>query len=91
MRWLAVFGLAVFAACGGAQSSSTSGDACSDVAAHMVVLAMNDNGTIERPPEMDGVEREFVQQCESAPWSAERRSCLLAAEDQEQTLNCPLD
>ena len=88
MRWLAALVLALSLSCGGTQAAS-SDNMCEDVAAHLVELAMADNGTLERPPEMEGAEREFHQQCQSSPWSAERRSCLLAATDQEQTLSCP--
>lgn len=90
MRWLAGLFLAGLAACGGTQSGAAT-DPCPEVGAHLVSLAMQDNGTLERSPELDGAEREFVQQCRTTPWSDERTACLLAATDQEQTLTCPLD
>jgi hypothetical protein len=88
-RLVALF---LFASCGGSQTpASKSADNCTKVAAHLVQLAMEDNETTERPPDIDGVEQEFIRQCKGNPWSEARRSCLLAAGSQDATLQCPLE
>lgn len=90
MRGLAlVLVVCALAACGGAQRASTTAD-CATVAEHLVVLAERDNGggagTL-------GVElrAELERSCRDNGWSAERRGCLAAAQDQEATLDCPLE
>lgn len=82
--------IALVAACGGAQvAPAPSSASCPDVAAHLVELSLADNAAPTGPADLDGAEKEFVRQCDETPWSPERRACLLAASDQEATLQCP--
>jgi hypothetical protein len=81
----------ILAGCGGAatvQQETPSGPTCAQVAAHLVELAMKDNGATELPDNMRGVEATYTKQCQDEAWAPKRRSCLLGAANEEATLQC---
>jgi hypothetical protein len=81
----------VLAACGGAPASATDGPAsCTAVAAHFVRLGEAESGGPLGDELATGLYRETHRQCTRTPWSAERRSCLVAARSMDDTLPCPL-
>jgi hypothetical protein len=84
MRLVAL--IAFVAGCGGTQKASPSGPGCAEVAAHLEELAVADNSGAEAPPM---TRAQLAHECQS--WSAERRSCMLAAKTQEETIGCPPD
>jgi len=77
------------AACAGAQRASPGAD-CATVAEHLVVLAERDHGGGAGALGAD-LQSELERRCRDDGWSAERRACLAAAQDQEATLACPLE
>lgn len=79
----------VGSACGG-PTATDSTPTCDQVAQKLVRLAIEDNNAEEAPPDLDGVNAGFSKQCRDASWSTERRTCLLEANTQEDTLACPL-
>ena len=79
-------------ACGGPPPpAGPSEDPCPAIAAHLVTLAERDNGTDAPADVSSGMRIELGRQCHDAPWSAERRGCLLLAKTQEDTIACPAE
>jgi len=84
--------LVLVTACGGSQQRAASPpieSECAPVAAHLVELAGRDNGAPMAPDQAAGVRAELERQCRDEAWSAERRSCLRDAPNQDMTLGCP--
>ncbi|HVK73386.1 MAG TPA: hypothetical protein VM734_08680 [Kofleriaceae bacterium] len=79
----------VLAACGGAQRPADAGPSCDAVADHLLRLAEQDSQAAADPSLAAGIQGEAAHQCREQPWSAARRTCLLAAQTHDQTVDCP--
>jgi hypothetical protein len=78
--------------CGGHQTAATAaGPDCKAVAAHLVELAERDNGAAASASLASDLGNELERNCRDDAWSAERRTCLADAPDQEATLACPTE
>jgi hypothetical protein len=69
-------------------SSTSTQPTCAQVAAHLVELAMKDNGATSLPDNMRGVQATYERQCADEKWPPDRRACLAGAGDEEATLRC---
>ena len=80
----------VLVGCGapGAVPADPAGPACTAVADHLLELAERDNAARAGAPLATGIRAEALRQCDDTPWSAARRTCLLDASTQDDTLTC---
>lgn len=84
MRWI----VALLISCGGAQHADD-GPRCAAVAEHLLELANRDNEAHAGPPLAGGIRGQLDKQCTDEQWSAARRRCLIAAQAQDVTIDCP--
>ncbi len=78
--------------CGASRTAAPSANPdCTTVAAHLVELAERDNGGAASATLAADLRAELERSCRDGNWSAERRGCLMGAQDQEATLDCPVE
>lgn len=75
--------------CGGPKTARDTGPSCEQVANHLLELANRDNQGSADPALSRGIVGESVRQCSDDGWSVARRTCLLNAPTQDDTLRCP--